>query len=70
MVLLCRAGGRLVFFEPVAVAFEADDIGVVDDSVDHGRGDGQVSEDVAPAGKREVRRQDHWGVFVAAGDEL
>jgi hypothetical protein len=30
-----------VFFEPVAVAFEADDLGVVDDPADHGRGDGQ-----------------------------
>lgn len=59
-----------MFLEPVAVAFEADDLGVVDDPVDHGRSDGQVSEDVAPAGEREVRRQDHGGVFVAAGDEL
>jgi hypothetical protein len=27
---------RSVFLEPVAVAFEADDVGVVDDPVDHG----------------------------------
>ena len=70
MVLLCRTGGGLVFLEPVAVAFKADDVGVVDDPVDHGRGDGQVPEDVAPPGEREVGRQDHGGVFVAAGDEL
>jgi hypothetical protein len=70
VVLLCRTGGGLVFLEPVAVALEVDDVSVVDDSVDQGRGDGQVSEDVAPAGEWEVGRQDHGGVFVAAGDEL
>lgn len=44
------------FFEPVAVALGADDLGVVDDPVDHGPSDGQASEDSAPAGKREVGR--------------
>jgi hypothetical protein len=31
VVLLCRTGGELVFFAPVAVAFAADDFGVVDE---------------------------------------
>lgn len=70
MVLLCRTGVGLVFFEAVAVAFEADDVGVVDDPVDHGRGDGQVSEDVARPGEREVGRQNHGRMLVAAGDKL
>lgn len=37
------------FFEPVAVAYEADDVGVMHDPVDHGRGDGEVAADVTPA---------------------
>ena len=35
--------------EPVAVAFEVDDFGVVDETVDHGGGDGVVTEGLAPA---------------------
>ena len=35
--------------EPVAGAFEGEDFGVVDDAVDHGGGDGLVSEHAAPA---------------------
>jgi hypothetical protein len=31
-----------VVFEPVAGAFEVDDVGVVDDAVDHRGGDGEV----------------------------
>ena len=29
-----------------------------------------VAEDVSPAGERQIRGQDHGGVFVSAGDEL
>ncbi len=35
--------------EPVAGALEGDDIGVVDDAVDHGRGDDLVTEHASPA---------------------
>ncbi len=35
-------------FEPIASAFEAEDVGVVHDSVDNGGGDGLVAEDLAP----------------------
>ena len=35
-----------------------DDVGVVDDAVDHGRGDGGFPEDFSPAGKRQVGGQD------------
>jgi hypothetical protein len=37
-----------VAFEPIAGAFEAENVGVVHDSVDHGGGDGLVTEDLAP----------------------
>ena len=52
--LLCRIGGGLVVFEPVAGAFEVDDIGVVHDPVDHRGGDRGVAEDLAPAAEAEV----------------
>ena len=59
-----------MFLESVAVAFEADDVGVVNDAVDHGGGDGEVSEYVTPASKRQVARHDQGRVFVAGGHEL
>ena len=47
------AGGgdaaEVAVLEAVAVAFEADDVGVMDEAVDHGSGDGVVAEDLAPA---------------------
>ena len=51
--------------ESVAGAFEGEDVGVVDDPVDHCGGDGLVAEHAAPAGERQVRGQDQRGVFVA-----
>ena len=52
--------------EPVAGAFEGEDVSVVDDAVDHGGGDGLVAEHAAPAGERQVAGQDKRGVLVAA----
>jgi hypothetical protein len=44
-----RRGAREVaVFEAVAVAFEGEDLGVVDEAVDHRGGDGVVAEDLAP----------------------
>jgi hypothetical protein len=45
-------GGRgnaaeVAVFEPVAVSFQGDDVGVVDEAVDHCGGDGVVAEDLA-----------------------
>jgi hypothetical protein len=59
-----------VLLEPVAVAFEADHVGVVDDAVDHRGRDGGVAEHVAPSGEGQVARQDQRGMFVSAQDEL
>jgi hypothetical protein len=58
VVLVCRSRGGLVLLESVAVAFEADDVGVVDDAVDHRGGDREVAEHVAPAGEGQVARHD------------
>jgi hypothetical protein len=59
--VVCSGGGRGVdsgVFESVARAFEGQDFSVVDDAVDHGRGDDLVAEHVAPAGEWQVRGQD------------
>jgi hypothetical protein len=51
---VCSAGGvgrgsRSLPGETVAVALEAEDVGVVDEPVDHGGRDGVVAEDLAHA---------------------
>jgi transposase len=57
-------------FEPIAVAFEGDDFGVVDESVDHGGGHDVVAEDLAPAAELFVAGDDQRGPLVAAGHQL
>ncbi len=74
---MCRVlgsgGGQRVdpgVAEPVAAALEGDDLGVVDDAIDHRRGDDLVTEHVAPASEGQVAGQDQRGVLVAGRDEL
>lgn len=43
--------------EPIAL-LEGEDVGVVNDPVDHRGGDGLVAEHTAPAGERQVRGED------------
>ena len=57
-------------FGAVAVAFEGDDVGVVDESVDHGGGDDVVAEDFSPAAEWFVAGDDQGRSFVAVGHEL
>ena len=54
----------------MGVALEGDDLGVVDEAVDHRGGDDVVAEDLAPAAEGLVGGDDQTGSFVAAGDEL
>ena len=61
---------EVAVFEPVGVALDVDDFGVVDEPIDHGGGDGVVAEDFAPAAEGLVRGHDDGGAFVAGGDEL
>jgi hypothetical protein len=56
--------------EPIAIAFEGDDVGVVDEPVDHGGGNDVVAEHLAPPAEGLVAGDDETGSFVAAGDEL
>jgi hypothetical protein len=72
---LLLGGGRgdaakVAVFEPVAVALEGDDLSVVDEAVDHGRGDHVVAEDLTPAAEWLVAGDDQAGPFVAGRDEL
>lgn len=57
-------------FDAVAGALERDDIGVMHDPIDHGRGDGGFAEDLSPAGERQVGSQDDRRFLVAGGGEL
>ncbi len=56
--------------ESVGGAFEGDDVGVVDDAVDHRGGDDLVSEHAGPGTEGQVAGQDQRGVFIAGRDEL
>ncbi len=56
-------------FEPVGVAFHAEDLGVVNEPVDHRRGDHLVPEDLAPGGESLVRSDDQRGPLVAGADQ-
>ncbi len=59
--LVLGGGGdsaEVVVLEPVGVALEGDDVGVVDEPVDHGGGDGVVAEDLAPAAELLVAGDD------------
>ena len=55
----------------VGVAGQGEDLGVVDQSVDHRGGGGDVvGEGLAPAAAGQVRGDQDRGLFVAGGDEL
>ena len=78
LVLPCLAwfcGGRgdaaeVAVFEPVAVSLQGDDVGVVDEAVDHGGGDGVVAEDLAPAAEGLVGRDDEAGSFLPLNPQV
>src|SRR3954454_6989143 len=76
MVLSVLLGGwwwgaaEVAVAQPVGVALEGEDLGVVDEAVDHGGGHDVVGEDLAPAPERLVAGADEGGAFVAGRDEL
>jgi hypothetical protein len=57
-------------FDAVAVSFECDDLGVMHESVDHGRGNDVVAEHFAPSPEGFIRRDDEAGPFVAGRHQL
>ena len=62
-------GSEVGVFEAVAVAFEADEFGVVDESVDHRGGGRVVAEDLTPGADGLVAGDDQAGALIAAADE-
>ena len=69
---LGAGGGELLgLFEAVAVGFDVDDLGTVDEAVDEGDDAGGVGEDLVPLGEGLVgAEQDGLACVVAAGDDL
>src|SRR6266508_5786303 len=66
------SGGRdagAAFAQAVALAFEGDHGGVVDEPVDQGGGDDGVAEDLAPLLEAAVRGDGDRAALVAAGDQ-
>lgn len=61
---------QVAVLEAVGVAFEVDDVGVVDESVDHGGGCDVVPGRFAPAAEGFVGGDDQGGPCVAGGHEL
>ena len=61
----CGDAAEVSVTESVAVAFEGDNVGVVDESVDHGGCDDVVAEHLSPAAELLVGGDDQAGVFVA-----
>ena len=59
-----RRAGEVAVFEAVGVALEGEDLGVVDEPIDHGGGDNFVAEDFAPAAKGCVGGDDQGGSLV------
>ena len=62
-------GAGAAFAEAVALAFEGDHVGVVDEAVDERGGDHGVAEDLAPGLEAAVAGDDDRAAFVAARDE-
>ena len=60
----------MVVSEPVGGAVEGDDDAAVQESVEHGCGDGGVAEDLAPGSDGPVRGDHDRGLQVALVDDL
>src|SRR4051795_9545262 len=73
VLFLVGGGGdatEVAVLEPVGVPGEGDDLGVVDEAVDHRGGGDVVAEDLAPAAEGHVRGDHHRALFVTGGDQL
>lgn len=62
--------GPAFLFQAVALSFDVDGGGVVEQPVEDGAGDDGVAEDVAPGAEALVAGERDGAPFVAAGDEL
>lgn len=62
-----RAGAPVA--QAVAVAPEAENVGVMDEPVDHRRRDGIPAKDLAPGAERLVACDEHQGSLATGTDE-
>jgi hypothetical protein len=65
-----RDAAQVSVLEAVAVSLQVDDLGVVDEAVDHRGCDYVVAEHLAPAAERFVAGHDETGPFVSGRDQL
>lgn len=56
--------------DAITRALQRDHIGVVNDPIDHRRGDGGLTEHLAPPLERQIRGQDDRGLLVATRHQL
>ena len=68
--VVSRHPPEVTVLEPIAVALQADDLGVVDQAVDHGGGNGGVPEHLAPAPEGPIGGDQHRGPLVAGRHQL
>ena len=55
---------------PITGTLETDDIGMVNNPIDHRRRHRRVTENIAPPTKSQIARQDQRRLFIPARDEL
>ena len=63
-------GAFLGLFKSIAVAFQGDEFGAVDEAVDEGDHTSGVGEDVVPFPERFVGGEDNGAVLISARDDL
>ena len=68
--LLFLAHKFLAFFQAIGLALDVDHRTVMQDTVQDGGGNGDVSEDLSPLGEGLVGSKDGGGLLITPGDEL
>ena len=58
------------FFGAIRFAIDVNNVGVMNDAINHGDDTGGAGEDLAPFGEGTVRREDEALLFVATVDQL
>ena len=68
--MLFLAHEFLAFFQPVRLALDIDNGAVMQDTVQDGRGDGDVGKDLVPLGEGLVGSKDGRRFFIPSGNQL
>ena len=70
LLLFPLSGHRSLVFEPVAPARDGDGLGMVQETVQDGRGAGHIAQELAPFFDGPVAGHDRRPVFVTAHDHF